>query len=88
MSRALPLAFAALASVASCAPVQPGAADASNATPGADTDASSADASFRPYVWKSVVINGGGFVTGTSFRGAADPSAAKWWQGWTNYAEN
>ncbi|MFN0180801.1 MAG: hypothetical protein ACKVZ0_18515 [Gemmatimonadales bacterium] len=30
----------------------------------------------------------GTFVTGTAYRGAADPNGAKWWQGWTNYAEN
>lgn len=27
-------------------------------------------------------------VTGTSYRGAADPAGAKWWQGWTAYARN
>jgi hypothetical protein len=36
----------------------------------------------------SLLTKGGAFVIGTSYRGAADPSAAKWWQGWTNYAEN
>ncbi|MEJ7760721.1 MAG: hypothetical protein WKF55_14140 [Gemmatimonadaceae bacterium] len=30
----------------------------------------------------------GGFVTGTTYRGAADPAGAKWWAGWTNYARN
>jgi hypothetical protein len=30
----------------------------------------------------------GGFILGTSYRGAADPSAAKWWEGWTAYARN
>lgn len=30
----------------------------------------------------------GTFVTGTSYRGAADPNGAKWWAGWTNYAQN
>ncbi|HEU4561107.1 MAG TPA: fibronectin type III domain-containing protein [Longimicrobium sp.] len=29
-----------------------------------------------------------GSVTATSYRGAADPNGAKWWQGWTNYARN
>lgn len=28
----------------------------------------------------------GGTLTATSYRGAADPNGAKWWQGWTNYA--
>jgi hypothetical protein len=27
-----------------------------------------------------------GFVTPTAFRGAADPSGDKWWEGWTYYA--
>ena len=31
----------------------------------------------------------GGTLTGTSYRGAADPAAAtRWWQGWTAYARN
>jgi hypothetical protein len=29
---------------------------------------------------------GGTFVTGTDYRGAAQPGGDKWWQGWTNYA--
>lgn len=29
---------------------------------------------------------GGAFVTGTDYRGAAQPGGEKWWQGWTNYA--
>ncbi|MFN2315038.1 MAG: fibronectin type III domain-containing protein [Gemmatimonadales bacterium] len=36
----------------------------------------------------AVAAKAGGFVTGTTYRGAADPNGAKWWQGWTNYAEN
>ena len=27
-------------------------------------------------------------VVGTAYRGAVDPSVAKWWQTWTNYADN
>lgn len=27
-------------------------------------------------------------VSGTSYRGAADPTGAKWWQAWTVYADN
>lgn len=30
----------------------------------------------------------GTFVTGTSYRGAADPAGPKWWAGWTTYARN
>ncbi len=30
----------------------------------------------------------GTIVVGTTYRGAADPSGVKWWQGWTTYAIN
>jgi hypothetical protein len=30
----------------------------------------------------------GASVTGTTYRGAADPNGAKWWSGWTAYARN
>lgn len=30
----------------------------------------------------------GSFVTGTAYRGAADPNGPKWWQGWTAYYRN
>jgi hypothetical protein len=30
----------------------------------------------------------GGTLPNTTFFGAADPAAAKWWEGWTNYATN
>jgi hypothetical protein len=30
----------------------------------------------------------GAAVTATAFRGAADPNGAKWWEGWTTYADN
>ena len=30
----------------------------------------------------------GAFITATSYRGAADPGGAKWWQGWTVYDRN
>jgi hypothetical protein len=30
----------------------------------------------------------GTFVTGTTYRGAANPTGPKWWQGWTTYARN
>jgi hypothetical protein len=30
----------------------------------------------------------GTFITGTAYRGAADPAGPKWWEGWTNYALN
>ncbi len=36
----------------------------------------------------ALATKGGSFVTGTSYRGAWDPAGAKWWQGWTNYADN
>lgn len=36
----------------------------------------------------ALAARAGGFITGTSYRGAVDPNGAKWWQGWTNYATN
>lgn len=36
----------------------------------------------------ALAAKAGTFATGTSFRGAADPAGAKWWTGWTHYAEN
>ncbi len=30
----------------------------------------------------------GSFVVPTAYRGAADPAGPKWWEGWTNYADN
>lgn len=30
----------------------------------------------------------GGTMAGTSYVGAQDPAGAKWWQGWTSYAQN
>jgi len=30
----------------------------------------------------------GAFVTGTAYRGAADPAGPTWWSGWTYYADN
>ena len=30
----------------------------------------------------------GAFAIGTTYRGAADPTGAKWWQGWTRYVRN
>src|SRR5687768_12440423 len=36
----------------------------------------------------AIATKAGTFVTGTAYLGAADPAAAKWWEGWTNYARN
>jgi hypothetical protein len=36
----------------------------------------------------ALATKAGTFVTGTTFRGAADPTGAKWWEGWTSYAQN
>jgi hypothetical protein len=36
----------------------------------------------------AIAAKAGTFVTATSFRGAADPNGAKWWEGWTSYADN
>jgi hypothetical protein len=29
-----------------------------------------------------------GFITATPYRGAADPTGVRWWEGWTTYARN
>lgn len=36
----------------------------------------------------NIATKAGSFVTGTAYRGAADPNGARWWEGWTNYARN
>jgi hypothetical protein len=36
----------------------------------------------------AIATKAGTFVTPTAFRGAADPAGAKWWENWTNYADN
>jgi hypothetical protein len=36
----------------------------------------------------ALAARAGTFITPTAFRGAADPAGPKWWQGWTNYADN
>ncbi len=33
----------------------------------------------------ALATKGGGFVTGTTYAGAAAPTGPKWWQGWTYY---
>ncbi|NOT08391.1 MAG: fibronectin type III domain-containing protein [Gemmatimonadales bacterium] len=35
-----------------------------------------------------LLTRAGAFVAGTAYRGAADPAAAKWWEGWTYYLRN
>ncbi|CAN5851987.1 hypothetical protein BH23GEM5_BH23GEM5_15220 [soil metagenome] len=34
----------------------------------------------------ALAAKAGNFVTGTSYRGAADPNGQRWWTGWTSYA--
>lgn len=36
----------------------------------------------------AVSLRAGTFILGTTYRGAADPNGARWWDGWTNYARN
>lgn len=36
----------------------------------------------------ALAAKAGSFVAATSYRGAVDPAGAKWWQGWTYYADN
>ena len=35
-----------------------------------------------------IAAKAGSFIVGTAFRGAADPSGVKWWEGWTVYFDN
>lgn len=36
----------------------------------------------------ALATKGGTFITGTAYRGAADPAGADWWATWTNYDIN
>jgi hypothetical protein len=36
----------------------------------------------------NLALRAGTFITGTAYIGAVDPNGAKWWQGWTHYAQN
>ncbi|HSJ15076.1 MAG TPA: fibronectin type III domain-containing protein [Longimicrobiales bacterium] len=36
----------------------------------------------------ALAARAGTFVTPTAYVGAADPDGARWWEGWTNYADN
>ncbi|MGH7475082.1 MAG: fibronectin type III domain-containing protein [Longimicrobiales bacterium] len=36
----------------------------------------------------ALAAKAGSFVAATTFRGAADPTGPKWWEGWTTYARN
>jgi hypothetical protein len=36
----------------------------------------------------ALATRSGTFVAGTPYRGAADPSGARWWAGWTSYGRN
>ena len=36
----------------------------------------------------SLQTRAGTAITGTAYRGAADPAGTKWWQGWTSYLVN
>jgi hypothetical protein len=54
-------------------------------TPGASSAAASGGlAAFTG----ALATKGGTVVTGTSYRGAAQPGGAKWWAGWTVYTPN
>jgi hypothetical protein len=59
-------------------------ADAFDWTPAASSPAASGG--LATFTGK-LATAGGSAVTGTSFVGAADPAGAKWWQGWTIYAQ-
>jgi hypothetical protein len=35
-----------------------------------------------------LLFRAGAAITGTAYRGAADPAGGKWWEGWTSYSNN
>lgn len=56
-------------------------------TPKAGSPATSGGSAQVPAHFAARTVNFfGGAMTQTTYIGAADPSGAKWWQGWTNYA--
>jgi hypothetical protein len=64
--------------------------------PGSPTSAGNLDWALAPNVAPrtggtgaftgALATQAGTYVTGTAYRGAADPAGVKWWTGWTNYA--
>ena len=36
----------------------------------------------------AIAARAGTFILPTAYRGAAAPGGTKWWEGWTNYANN
>lgn len=53
------------------------------------TSASIATGGTGPFApGSALAVKAGTFVTGTTYRGAADPTGSDWWAGWTSYADN
>jgi hypothetical protein len=78
-------ASTATASLFTGLPAEPTSSTALDWTPGASSAISTGGmATFST----AIAARAGTFVTPTVYRGAADPSGAKWWTGWTVYAIN
>ncbi|MGE0552858.1 MAG: hypothetical protein AB7R55_05465 [Gemmatimonadales bacterium] len=76
---------AAAAAIFSALPASPADANTLDWTPASGSEAATGGlATFTG----ELATRAGTVVTGTAYRGAADPSGAKWWAGWTRYAEN
>jgi hypothetical protein len=67
---------------ASLPEANPASAAALDWTPAVGSPAASGGLATFPAV---VAARTGGFVVPTTYRGAADPDGAKWWDGWTVY---
>ena len=75
---------ATIAGLFTALPANPANAAAIDWTPPAGSPAATGGLVNLPAL---IAARAGGFVTGTSYRGAADPAGAKWWAGWTVYVK-
>jgi hypothetical protein len=78
-------ATTATASLFTGLPAEPSSSTALDWTPAASSAIATGGLATFP---TAVSARAGTFVTPTVYRGAADPSGAKWWTGWTVYAVN
>jgi hypothetical protein len=84
-ANAIQEATAAVASLFTSLPTPPTSVTQLDWTPPAGSPIATGGLTTFPAV---LAARAGTFITPTVFRGAADPAGAKWWQGWTNYADN
>jgi hypothetical protein len=85
VANALEQSAATTASLFTALPASPtAAADFDWTPPGASAAATGGQTTFSG----AVATKAGSFITGTAYRGAADPAGDKWWEGWTSYQSN